>query len=312
MLCQFTNWRFHTIRFIYIPLCPSYNVVVYPLVCLCDCIPNHSYPISFTRSEKKCDSQCLLYTDSNYPFGIFKLFWWLIRVLHSGVVKFIWTWITIVVDARMQMWIQYTRRYVNTVFSSDTRRYVNTTYLHHTRSYVNTVHSRHRRSYVNTVYLSHTKRYVNTTYLRHTISYVNTVYSRHRRSYVNTVYLIHTKRYVNTAYISHSRMLMWIQRTQVIQEYLTVRVIYLHPKGMNEYISVGIFLYNIFMLNPFELSTSVPQTTTTIIIPCTMENLIHLHNCIYKLKKLSIELTNPWRKLKISTQDYSAEMWRVV
>jgi hypothetical protein len=276
MLCQFTNWRFHTIRFIYIPLCPSYNVVVYPLVCLCDCIPNHSYPISFTRSEKKCDSQCLLYTDSNYPFGIFKLFWWLIRVLHSGVVKFIWTWITIVVDARMQMWIQYTRRYVNTVFSSDTRRYVNTTYLHHTRSYV------------------------------------NTVYSRHRRSYVNTVYLIHTKRYVNTAYISHSRMLMWIQRTQVIQEYLTVRVIYLHPKGMNGYISVGIFLYNIFMLNPFELSTSVPQTTTTIIIPCTMENLIHLHNCIYKLKKLSIELTNPWRKLKISTQDYSAEMWRVV
>jgi hypothetical protein len=269
MLCQFTNWRFHTIRFIYIPLCPSYNVVVYPLVCLCDCIPNHSYPISFTRSEKKCDSQCLLYTDSNYPFGIFKLFWWLIRVLHSGVVKFIWTWITIVVDARMQMWIQYTRRYVNTVFSSDTRRYVNTTYLHHTRSYV------------------------------------NTVYSKHRRSYVNTVYLIHTKRYVNTAYISHSRMLMWIQRTQVIQEYLTVRVIYLHPKGMNGYISVGIFLYNIFMLNPFELSTSVPQTTTTIIIPCTMENLIHLHNCIYKLKKLSIELTNPWRKLKISTQDYS-------
>jgi hypothetical protein len=276
MLCQFTNWRFHTIRFIYIPLCPSYNVVVYPLVCLCDCIPNHSYPISFTRSEKKCDSQCLLYTDSNYPFGIFKLFWWLIRVLHSGVVKFIWTWITIVVDARMQMWIQYTRRYVNTVFSSDTRRYVNTTYLHHTRSYV------------------------------------NTVYSRHRRSYVNTVYLSHTKRYVNTTYISHSRMLMWIQRTQVIQEYLTVRVIYLHPKGMNGYISVGIFLYNIFMLNPFELSTSVPQTTTTIIIPCTMENLIHLHNCIYKLKKLSIELTNPWRKLKISTQDYSAEMWRVV
>ena len=276
MLCQFTNWRFHTIRFIYIPLCPSYNVVVYPLVCLCDCIPNHSYPISFTRSEKKCDSQCLLYTDSNYPFGIFKLFWWLIRVLHSGVVKFIWTWITIVVDPRMQMWIQYTRRYVNTLLSSDTRRYVNTTYL------------------------------------RHTISYVNTVYSRHRRSYVNTVYLSHTKRYVNTAYISHSKMLMWIQRTQVLQEYLTVRVIYLHPKGMNGYISVGIFLYNIFMLNPFELSTSVPQTTTTIIIPCTMENLIHLHNCIYKLKKLSIELTNPWRKLKISTQDYSAEMWRVV
>ena len=172
MLCQFTNWRFHTIRFIYIPLCPSYNVVVYPLVCLCACIPTHSYPISFTKSEKKCDSQCLLYTDSNYPFGIFKLFWWLIRVLHSGVVKFIWTWITIVVDARMQMWIQYTRRYVNTVFSSDTRRYVNTTYLRHTISYVNTVYSRHRRSYVNTVYLSHTKRYVNTAYISHSrISY---------------------------------------------------------------------------------------------------------------------------------------------